>query len=405
MNYKVNNLFSNFLVLGSGTVISQLILFLSSPLFSRIYTPYDFGNFTLFSSYASAIALLSSGRFEQAIVPVKSSAEANGLKDLSILINFSTTLLFLLIGSGLVFLIDFPKYYLALPISIFFINSINILTFWNLRIQSNTIITKGKIYGSLSNVFISLIVGFTSVLPNGLILGLVFGQATNLTLLTKKLKGPFQSFTKMRVVFRRNLDFFMINFPTAVFDTIRILTIPIIITEQFNVEQLGQFGLAWKVIYAPIATIGGSLSQAFLQRISILKKEKLNLYTIKIIKPVLIITITTILLYHLFGPSMFIWIFGKQWYVSAKISVYLFAWMGMNLITSILSNLLLVLRKLKTQLFFTIGYTLIPVLVLFSKYSNDFTEYLFFLSYTNVFYLLIYSLVILTILKTKNEIN
>jgi len=404
VSIKSNNLFSNFLILGSGTVISQLILFLSSPLFSRIYTPTDFGNFTLFSSYASAISLLSSGRFEQAIVPIKSLTEAYWIKNLSLMIIFFTSLLFLLVGGSLRFFIHFPTYYLAIPISIFLISSINVFTFWNLRTQSNILISKGKIYGSLCNVFISMFMGFTSVLSNGLILGVVFGQATNLLLLTKKLKKlkySSQIFIKIRVACRRNLDFFVINFPTAILDTIRILSIPIIVAEQFSVEQLGLFGLAWKVIYVPTSAISGALSQAFLQEISILRKERLSHYTLNIIKPIIIISVITILLYNLVGPSIFTWIFGKQWYVSAKISVYLFAWMGMNLITSILSNLLIVLRKLKTQLFFTIGYTVIPVLLLLSKYSSNFTEYIFSLSYTSALYLLIYSFVILTIVKNK----
>lgn len=87
----------NVLTLISGTVLAQAIPVALSPMLSRIYTPEEFGVFAIFSSIASALAVVATFRYELAIMLPEKSVSAANLLRLSFLITLllSTFLFFL----------------------------------------------------------------------------------------------------------------------------------------------------------------------------------------------------------------------------------------------------------------------------------------------------------------------
>ncbi|MBK7683641.1 MAG: hypothetical protein IPJ26_14755 [Bacteroidetes bacterium] len=54
----------NVLVLLTGTGLGQFITLLASPILSRIYSPAEYGVFTLFVSTASMMAAISAARYD-----------------------------------------------------------------------------------------------------------------------------------------------------------------------------------------------------------------------------------------------------------------------------------------------------------------------------------------------------
>jgi hypothetical protein len=77
----------NVFTLVSGTAIAQFISIAASLIISRLYTPDDFGVFTIFISIASLISLLLAGRYELAINLPKSDNEGLNVLGLSIKLN------------------------------------------------------------------------------------------------------------------------------------------------------------------------------------------------------------------------------------------------------------------------------------------------------------------------------
>jgi O-antigen/teichoic acid export membrane protein len=61
-------LLRNAAALISGTVISQAVLLFLSPLFTRVFTPADLGQFASFTAWVSILTLLGSLRYEHAII-------------------------------------------------------------------------------------------------------------------------------------------------------------------------------------------------------------------------------------------------------------------------------------------------------------------------------------------------
>ena len=66
----------NVFALAFGTSIAQFITYASYPIVSRLYTPQEFGVFGLFTSIAGMITLISTGRYELAIILPSSEKKA-----------------------------------------------------------------------------------------------------------------------------------------------------------------------------------------------------------------------------------------------------------------------------------------------------------------------------------------
>ena len=60
----------------SGTVLAQLITVLTTPLFTRLFTPRDFGVLGLINSVAAVIIQIAAMRYDMAIVLPKKDRQA-----------------------------------------------------------------------------------------------------------------------------------------------------------------------------------------------------------------------------------------------------------------------------------------------------------------------------------------
>ena len=63
----------------SGTLFSQALMLLIIPILTRIYTPAEFGVYSLFFSITMIVGLVSSLKYDQAIMLPKDDKDANAL--------------------------------------------------------------------------------------------------------------------------------------------------------------------------------------------------------------------------------------------------------------------------------------------------------------------------------------
>ena len=96
----------NVFTLVSGTAIAQFISIAASLIISRLYTPDDFGVFTIFISIASLISLLLAGRYELAINLPKSDNEGLNVLGLSIKLNLIISFFLFILSLLLFFIFD-----------------------------------------------------------------------------------------------------------------------------------------------------------------------------------------------------------------------------------------------------------------------------------------------------------
>src|SRR4051812_43888804 len=83
-------LFRNTVTVVSGTVISQAIVFLVSPIVSRVFRAADFGNLANYSAWVVFLTLLSNLRYEQAVLVARGREKTNQMMMLSAMLTAMT---------------------------------------------------------------------------------------------------------------------------------------------------------------------------------------------------------------------------------------------------------------------------------------------------------------------------
>lgn len=83
----------NLTILVTGSASAQFIALALSPVFSRYYSPHEFGLLAVFMSILSALSVIVCLRYEFAIIPARTVDDASALLQLSLKITLLTTLL------------------------------------------------------------------------------------------------------------------------------------------------------------------------------------------------------------------------------------------------------------------------------------------------------------------------
>ena len=117
--------FKNVVTLLSGTTAGQVISILMVPVIARLYTPEQFGDFALFISIATVIAVISSARYELAIIPTKQDSNAFNLFIICIIFTlvsaFFSLIIILIFNNYIEFILNYIelcKWLYLLPLSI-----------------------------------------------------------------------------------------------------------------------------------------------------------------------------------------------------------------------------------------------------------------------------------------------
>jgi len=84
-----NKFFQNLVKLSSSTLLAQVLLIISSPLLTRLYSPEDFGVFAFFIGIIGVLSTITNLRYEQAIIIPKKDSLANQLVYLSLISNIT----------------------------------------------------------------------------------------------------------------------------------------------------------------------------------------------------------------------------------------------------------------------------------------------------------------------------
>ena len=87
----------NILTLMGGNIISQSLPIAISPILTRIYTPADFGLFSILISISMIFGSISNGRYELAIMLPQNEEDAINITALGFFITLLITIILLII--------------------------------------------------------------------------------------------------------------------------------------------------------------------------------------------------------------------------------------------------------------------------------------------------------------------
>ncbi len=352
----------HILTLMSGTILAQAIPIAISPILTRLYSPSDFGTFSLYFALAVLFGSLAAGRYELSILIPKQHESARQIVLFSIVISFvMSVLLFVFVCIAINWLVqllnnpDIRIWLYVLPVNIFMISVINILYYWFNRHKEYKVLAKTKILQSSNRSTFSLLFGFFHK-PYGLVTSVFIGSLSNFMYSIIKAKNDNVFHTpnmqKMKILMKKYRDFPKFNVLTTLVENLSG-NIPIyLLTIFFDPMVVGFFSLSQQVVRAPLSIIGVSFGDVFRQRASCDLQHTGDCRHIFLItfKKLAILATLPFILFYFIAPILFLFVFGEKWEMAGTYAQIMTPMFFLQFISSPLSNMFLIAQKQKLDL-------------------------------------------------------
>lgn len=337
--------FRNLLTLMTGTAIAQAIPVLISPILSRLYTPEEFGVLALFMSAASVLGVISTARYELAIMLPDSRRDAMNVLILSIgiafLVSIGSLIIILLFQEPILRFFDAPElkgWLFLVPGMVLLMGVYQSFNFWSTRNKTFKRNSASRISQSVSMSAVNLSMGFAGAGPIGLISGSFTGQAVAaLVLAWRAITHPGEwkeAFSRERIKKNavRYSNFPRINTPHAFVDTLQDHGIVLIIIYFFSKMILGSYNFAYRVLKAPVGLIGSSMYQVFYQKASrsFIEGENIRPMVVRIYRNLFLIGFPVFTILFVFAPEIFAFVFSENYRMAGEIAQILMPWLFMN---------------------------------------------------------------------------
>lgn len=321
--------FKNILALISGTIVTQAILFLASPILSRIFGLEDFGNLANYTAWVSVLALFSNLRYEHAIIVAKGRESTGRVIALTAVLSLGSFFLYALIAAGIFFFYHGTGYLAHLRSVVLFI-PIGTLSVClsSLLIQFNV---KTGQFKRLAAVTAAQVV-FTLVpqvllealhIQHALILGTIGGSLVSggvFAWLFVREEGVHDVRGAMRVGHLLATMREYRNFPryTLGADAIAVVAqqfIPVFVLALFNPAVAGLYAFSIRVVRVPLIVVSTAVAGA-------LRKEAIDLvhggrslarlFSITV-GSLALLSLIPFVVVLLFAKPIFAIVFGRQW--------------------------------------------------------------------------------------------
>lgn len=244
---KNNKLLNDSLIMILSSGIAQIILIATIPIISRLYSPNEFGVFTLFSNIVTVLIPIINARYDLLIITAKSDKRANILSTISFVI--SIIIILILIPICIVFVYIHPEYLLetSLVLLILLLVSLtNIFTSYLNREKNYRILGLINISRAFFMSLIQIILGYLSFGSVGLIIGFAFSYIAGVTIGFKSFKAYFKIVkNKNRIIkqFIDNKNQLIFSTPSIFLNSLSFSIVIFFISILFTNEDVGIYGM------------------------------------------------------------------------------------------------------------------------------------------------------------------
>ena len=415
--YVISNEFiSNVLKITSSTMISGLIVAITLPIITKIFTASELGKYQLIVSIITSLGVISALKYEMAIVLPKNDAIAKIVYKICfyVLIIFCLLLyiLFFFVDS-IIFnylnaenILNFSK---VIPIGVFFFGALEIIKSSLVRGKKFSSFSLVKVYQIASTQILIILIGLINASTISLFIAFISGIIISSIIFVKKsiieVKSDISN-SLLDIAFKYK-KFPLVNTFMVFSNTISNELPVFFIMKYHSSEILGFYMLANRLLVIPMNVIGTSIGKVYFQRASeVLNNDLTGLFdlykktTLRLIK-IGILPFTCIIIFS----SIFIkFIFGHNWETSSLIMQIMSFGMFFKFITSPISTTFTILNKQEISFFITIFALLFRFLTML-YFHESLTLMLYALSASSAVYYLIYHIFVYRLLIKVPKIN
>lgn len=378
---KSNQFLSAISILVSGSIVAQLITILVSPITTRLFSPYEFGIYTLISTGVSLFGPILCLKYDMSIITSKKRKDTYGFIKLCFLLS-----MFLSLTLGLIYglLVFFNQDYNNQERFIFTLGSILLLTTYGLNNLFLAHNNKNSLYKLISRVTMTksltsnsmlLIAGLLKLGVFGMIISHVFGTLTGVVRQSRDIKKHVKKIKSIKwsyifTLAKREKNQPLYNATSTIINTSVYSTINLFIGKVYSPFQLGLYSLSYRILGIPFTLISANIARVYFNSSN---NEYLNTGNYRnsfkktLLFLILIITPIMLLIFFL-SPLVFSKVFGEEWTEAGVYVQLLTPMFGIRLITESLTTGFIISKKQNYELI--LQFTLITFqLVIFSVVS------------------------------------
>ncbi|PER82303.1 lipopolysaccharide biosynthesis protein [Bacillus cereus] len=353
----------------TGTTIAHAITFLFSPIITRVYSPSEFGLYTLFLTIGTSLGLFATMRYEMAILLPKDEKEADNLKKLCIFFSLIVSAI-ILFGTITYYSIFNTKHILFLGLFIFVLFTGLYQTYYYLSNRNNDYKGMGNSRIIQTLLFSILSIIFYKIGGSGLIIAHIISIIASYAYLKNRRSLRFfqtnfqlKGLKKLINVAKEYKDMPLYNSIHAFMDIIMNNGLLFLISIFYGSAVLGLYSFAWKVLRAPLAVIGSAVGQVYLKRASQYYNDKKMIKPLmnKIIFRLLLVAIPLFLILGLEGDRIFSILFGEDWKEAGVYVQILSPWLFFNFMSSPIVQTFVVLNKQRNALIYSFIQTVMTI--------------------------------------------
>lgn len=356
---------SFLMILSSG--IAQVILIITTPIITRLYSPAEFGEFTIFSNIAMILIPIINARYDLLIVNAKNDRSANILSQISFLISLLILLILipiLAISAWLYpnFILDF----IFIIIMLFLVSLTNIFTNYLNKERKYKVLSLINVFRAGSMALLQIIFGLLSLGSLGLIIGFSLSYITGITLGYKTFKKHFnivRNKEETKALFLENKNQLVYSTPSILLNSLSFSVVVFFIGILYTNTEVGIYGMAIRVLGIPVTIISLGLSKIFMQQANDYYIERGNFRNL-LLKFSSTLVIVSIILYvplYLFSEELVNILLGYSWVDAITVIKIVIPLFVIRLIVSTVSLSVIVLQKQQLELIlqalFLIGTT------------------------------------------------
>jgi O-antigen/teichoic acid export membrane protein len=390
-----SELLKNTSILVSGTAIAQLIPILLQPILRRLYPSEIFGAYAVYLSLVGILAIISSFKYDLAIILPKKNKDAANIFFLTVLINLAFNVILLLViliwQHQFLRFFNLPEkfsdYLFFVPLGIFFYGFYQSLNNWLIRekaflpVSINKFVRRGfEGIGQLGFKFLNN--------SHGIIYGDLIGHVANIISgiyqgakrgLSLRLFSP----EKLKYVAKKYSEFPKFNVIPSFMSACSFLLPVLLVNKFYSAEMTGFFDLSRLMLTIPLALIATSLSSVLLQRIAEKFRDKKSMLNdlLLILGIVGGIAIMEILFISLFGVELFKLLFGEINGFSGRISQILVWSYALSFFVASFSAIFIAMNRIKLLSIWQLFYFISILSLIFLKNAE-------FLSFIKIYVLI-----------------
>jgi lipopolysaccharide exporter len=339
---KTSVFFKNILVVMAGTGVAQIISIALAPIISRLFTPSDFGISGSFGAIAGIIAAGVTLEYSQAIMLPKEKENALGLLAISfvcaVVVSLLTLLLCLVAPATMNGLMKTQGIWpLTLLVLSTLISGLNYACqAWAVRAKAFKVTSASQVVRSISGRGTSIGFGLLKLGAPGLIISDILGNVMASFNLVRVLLPDLPALREqarwgtMKRLAKEYRDFPTYSASQNVVNAISGGLPVLLLTRFFGLPIAGAYAFAMTVLTFPMGFILSSLRQVLFQKAGESQHQGRSLAAlyVKVTATLFAMALLPTAIMLIWGPQLFAWVFGSQWYTAGELSRSLMIWMA-----------------------------------------------------------------------------